>query len=161
HPAGLAYFLLLGLGLLSFALTFGAWRLSRLTVWIGFALLSLCFWRCIPFFAVVAGPITALNLQDYAARQFGLAPRVDRAGRQWALGGGLATLLAGVALLALTWFGLLQANPNDPRVNRRVSWSVEVDPSLRLAALQLKEWRAQGGIGKDDYGFTYSPDVGN
>jgi tetratricopeptide (TPR) repeat protein len=159
NPTGLAFYPLLLLGVLSFALTYGSWRLSRLTLWLGFALLGLYSARNIPFFAVVAAPLTALNLQDYAARRFAAAATVDRATRQWALGGRLLTLLAGVALLILAWPGWLHASPDDPRLHKHVAWAVEVDPSLRQAAAQLKDWRARGLIGDQENGFNYNAEV--
>ena len=74
--AGLAYFPLLLLGIVSFVLaargpggarTLIGWRLF---VWLPLALLSLMNVRGIAFFAIVAGPVTALNLADAAGRSF-------------------------------------------------------------------------------------------
>jgi hypothetical protein len=42
-------------------------RWSRLLIWLAFALLAAYRWYGVPFFAVVAGPISALNFQDWAA----------------------------------------------------------------------------------------------
>src|SRR5262249_44098063 len=66
---GLSYFALVLLGVTSFALRafFRQGLIGwRLLVWGAFALLAAWQVRGIPFFAVVAGPITALNLQDVA-----------------------------------------------------------------------------------------------
>src|SRR5262249_40839900 len=61
NVAGMAYYVLLLAGLASFALNPGVWPWARFLVWLGFALLSFAQSRLIGFFAVVAGPITALN----------------------------------------------------------------------------------------------------
>ena len=63
--AGLAYWPLLALSLISFVFLFDRQPWRRLLVWLGFALLSLYNVRTIPFFAIVAGPIMALNWQDF------------------------------------------------------------------------------------------------
>src|SRR5262249_13259665 len=62
--AGLSFFVLLGLGAVSFVLTAVQHREGlrwwRLLVWLGGAVLAAWNARAIPFFAVVAGPITSL-----------------------------------------------------------------------------------------------------
>lgn len=65
--AGLAFFPLVLLGILSFAVNRRGWRWSRALTWLAF--FGLAAWRlpAVPFFAVVAGPITALNFQDAVA----------------------------------------------------------------------------------------------
>ena len=83
--AGLAYPPLVLLGALSFVFGRAPWR--RVLVWLGFALLSLYSTRAIPFFAIVAGPITALNWLDFAAHRLGRAPLTTPAWRRWSLGG--------------------------------------------------------------------------
>ena len=69
NVAGIAYYLLLLLGLVSFGARFGKWSGGRLLLWIGFAALSATNTQLFPFFAVVAGPITALNFQDWIAER--------------------------------------------------------------------------------------------
>src|SRR5262249_22094064 len=59
-----AYFVLLALGVVSFAVNRSALRDWRWLVWLAFALLGAWQARLIPFFAVVAGPITALNFRE-------------------------------------------------------------------------------------------------
>jgi hypothetical protein len=163
--AGLAYWPLMGLGLASFLCTvFAGCRWWRLTIWLAFLLLSGYQVRAIPFFAVVAAPITALNWQDVLAGRFGTLPRVDRPWKAWSLAGRVLTLLLGVGLLAAAWSGWLNLSygfPVRPPTGRRVDWTVYVDPSLRKTALQLKAWRDQGLLGPEEHGFNYSPDVAN
>src|SRR5262249_19863601 len=92
---GLAYFALAALGVMAFALRaflrqgLVGWRLL---VWGAFALLGAWQVRGIPFFAVVAGPITALNLQDVVV--VAGARAAGRTRSQLLAGAARATLLA-------------------------------------------------------------------
>ena len=80
--AGMAFFPLLLLSLVSFAAAqwVGRWSWERALVWIAF--FTLAGWRAgaIPFFAVVAGPISSLNFLDLAATR-GPRRRPSRNGR--------------------------------------------------------------------------------
>src|SRR5262249_26661296 len=67
NAAALAYFALTFLGVASFLTHPRALRDWRLAVWLPFALLAAWQARAIPFFAVVAAPVTALNWQDFLA----------------------------------------------------------------------------------------------
>src|SRR5262249_45104586 len=93
NAAGLAYWPLLLLSLASFVFVFGRAPWWRLVVWMGFALMSLYNVRAIPFFAVVSGPIMALNWQDYAMQLLGPVPRLTTAWRNWSLGGRALTVV--------------------------------------------------------------------
>jgi hypothetical protein len=157
-----AYVVLLGLGVASFVLVRSELRWWRLAVWTPFALLSaLGMARTIPFFAVIAGPITALNLQDYAVKRFGLVPSVEGRLKNWSLAGRLASLCIGVVLLGLTWPGYLHPSPDDPKRTRHVGWDVEIDQSLADAALHLHDLHQQGAVGADSHGFNFNPDIAN
>jgi hypothetical protein len=75
NVAGLAFFPLVLAGAASFALTWPNWRWWRVLVWLGFFLLAAWRWQAVPFFAIVGGPIAALNFADFAARRArGAAP---------------------------------------------------------------------------------------
>ncbi|MGH7225064.1 MAG: hypothetical protein ACRELF_17725, partial [Gemmataceae bacterium] len=139
--AGLAYWPLLLLGLASFVCVFGRVPWRRLLVWMGFALLSLYNVRAIPFFAIVAGPITAANWLDYAAQRLDPQPRLTTAWRDWSLGGRALTLLLGLVLLIAAVPGWLQSQPWD---NYRLGWSVRVDPSFKAMAQTIHAWRQKG-----------------
>jgi len=168
NVAGLAYYPLVVLGLVSFVLELvsflgggGGWRWWRALVWLTFCLLSLYLVRAIPFFAVVAGPITALNFQDFLARRLGTAPRLEPAWKVWSLGGRIVTLVAGLALLVAAWPGWLGPQPNNPRRSRHVGWAVVADPSLHQAALKLSDLRRQGVLPEDAHGFNSNPEIAN
>jgi hypothetical protein len=156
--AGLAYWPLFLLGPASFVFVYERMPWSRLLVWVCFALLSLYNWRIIPFFAVVAGPITALNWLDFAAQRLGPAPRLTRGWRTGMLGGRFLTLLLGVALLIATVPGWLQRSY--PSFHR-VGWSIQVDPSLQQMAETIHGWRKAGLLPDEPNWFNLSPDVAN
>jgi hypothetical protein len=155
NVAGFAYFPLIALGLLSFALTYDRLRLSRVLVWLMFFLLSLTNYRAIPFFAVVAAPISAVNFLDFAAARLVVAGRESGAWRFPLVAGRAAVLLGSLLLVAATIPGWLQGSPE----RRRVGLSVRIDPSLHQAAVQMKKWREEGTIGPEERIFNTSPDV--
>jgi len=156
--ARLSYPPLLLLGVASFVFTFGRVPGWRLPVWLGFALLSLYSARAIPFFAIVAAPITALNWLDFTAQRLGRDPLLTPAWRRWSLGGRALTILLTLALLAATVPGWLQARPYELH---RVGWGVRVDPSLEQAARQIKTWRDEGSLPADARWFNMRPEVAN
>jgi hypothetical protein len=162
--SGLAYFPLLALGLGSFVLTAvmsprqgeTGWSWPRLLVWLVFALLSGVLARTIPLFAVVAGPITALNLQAFARQKFGASRRTIPP--QWALGGRALTLVGCLALVVLAWFGLLHVRSKDPWLSRHVAWEVRPNPLLRQAAEQLGRMHDTNKLGRlFNYTFEIAP----
>jgi hypothetical protein len=161
--AGTAFLPLLLLGALSFipaAPNFGT-RLVwwRLFLFVAFALLAAVRVRLMPFFAVVAGPVAALNFLDAAARRPAAVPTVNQ--RTWAVLGRVLTVLAAVGLLAATWAGWTQMGwaPGTPQRPRPVGWGVVTDPSLQGAVERVQRWHEEGRVG-DRY-FNTSPDVVN
>jgi hypothetical protein len=154
--AGLAYFALTALGLVSFALGRSGLRDWRLPVWAVFAVLAAFQARDIPFFAVVAGPIAALNLQDWWIRRADQLPHHSPRRSSilvWAQAG---LLLVQLALVVLVWPGWLQAIPHDAH---RVAWAVEPDPALQRNALALHRWRQDGLLAPGERLFATHPDV--
>jgi tetratricopeptide (TPR) repeat protein len=131
-PASLAYFPLLGLGLLSFIVNLPRWSWRRFLPWLGLALLSAFQARAVPVFAVVAGPVTAWNLQDWTARKGMSERRPGWAGRVLAAG-------LGLALLVCAWPGWLQAPPFEPR-----RWAIEPSSSLEQGAAATRRWHQEG-----------------
>jgi tetratricopeptide (TPR) repeat protein len=155
--AGLAYFVLTALGLLSFALHPAGLRDWRLPVWVVFAGLGAWQVRLVPFFAVVAGPVTTLNLQDWLIRRRPASQRGAAVAPSVATRVGQAALLLVILSLAvLTWPGWLQAVPHE---RHRVAWEVRVEPSLRRLAQTLTRWRDEGLLADGDHVFAPHPDV--
>lgn len=142
--AAWGYFVLLALGLVSFAVNRSALRGWRLPVWLAFALLGAWQARLVPFFAVVAGPIAALNLRERVSVRALAGP--GRAG----------LLLAGLVLVALAWPGWLQGFH---RRDRPLAWAVHADPSLVRVADTLARWRQQGALPPEARTFATHPDV--
>lgn len=154
--AGAAFWPLVGLGLVSFLLNAASWRWGRTLVWLGFLGLAVYHVRAIPFFAVVAGPITALNLQEFALRRPALTTHLSGRVRRLALLGRAVSLLALLALLVLAWPGWLHGFSQE---NRRVGLAVEIDPDMLELAEQLPQWRREGKL--KGHGFNLSPEVAN
>ncbi|MFO0805937.1 MAG: hypothetical protein U0791_22765 [Gemmataceae bacterium] len=95
-----------------------------LAVWLPLAALACWQSRLVPFFAVVAGPMLAMNF----AR---LAPRSDRR---------IVSLAAGF-LIVIAWPGWLQSwGARD----RALAWDVVPDPSMVRAAERIRELRLAG-----------------
>jgi tetratricopeptide (TPR) repeat protein len=106
NVAGVAFLPLALLGVASFLLPLlfpgrGRHKVHwwRVLIWLAFALLAAYRWHALPFFAVVAGPIAALNFQDWSAclREQAEAPLGWRRmlEREW------PALLKGAALVVL------------------------------------------------------------
>ena len=139
-----AYFILLLLSAISFMVQRSALRTWRFPIWLVFALLGLWQARLVPFFAVVAGPIAALNFREGFPDLSGI--RRGRAG----------VILAGLTLIALTWPGWLQGFQ---RSDRPLAWTIPPDPSLQHAAQTLTQWRKQGLLPAEVRTFAMHPDV--
>jgi tetratricopeptide (TPR) repeat protein len=147
--AAWAYFTLVALGLVSFALNRQGLRDWRGLTFAAFGLLAAWQVRAVPFFAVVAAPVTALNFQA------ALAGRPAPAGPR-RVGGRLGLVGAGLLLLFAAWTGWPQAAS---REGRRVGWGVQADPSLQRVAETLADWRAHGVFRDGERGFAFHPAV--
>jgi hypothetical protein len=164
NPAALAYFALTFLGLVSFVLNREALLSWRLAVWLPFALLAAWQARTIPFFAVVAAPVTALNWQDFLAGLSGKATkRVDnRSGLLFGLSpllraaGGLVLLLGLPALMYFTWTSW---QLETGREGRHIAWGLQSEPSLQRAAETLRDWRRDGLLLDSERVFAVSPEA--
>jgi tetratricopeptide (TPR) repeat protein len=154
--AGMAYFPLILVGLVSFALSGSPFRWGRALLWGGLLGLSLVYARAIPFFAVVAGPVAAVNLQEYAARRFGTAPVATGWRKEWALLGRALTVLAVFLVALLAWPGWLFGFPQE---SRRVGLVVEPPPELVKLAAQVEDWRRDGTLTDNDRLLNLQPEV--
>jgi hypothetical protein len=151
-PAGLAYFVLLGLALLSFLLSFPRWGWQRLLPWLGLAVLSGLQVRTVPFFAVVAGPVLAWNLHDFFARRPVTAGRAAGPGPRARLAARALAAVFGAAFLVCAWPGWLQAPPFEPR-----RWAVEPPADLVRAAEVTGRWHADEKFAPGTRGLHLSP----
>jgi len=106
----------------------------------------------IPFFAVVAGPITALNWQEFLSRRSttttpeAITRRLGRVG----------VFAVGLALSFLAWPGWLQGFWDN---GRHVNWAVQPDGSLQRVAQTLKRWHGERKLRDSDRGFLFHPSV--
>ncbi|AMV23966.1 hypothetical protein VT84_06195 [Gemmata sp. SH-PL17] len=132
-PVVLSYFPLLGLGLVSFLLNRKAWHWAWVLPWIGLALVSGIQVRLVPFFAVVAGPVTAWNFVTYFTGRE--APALVRPRVRFALRG--LTVALAVGFLVAAWPGWLQAPPFEPR-----RWAVEPPSAVLDGAAFLRRAHA-------------------
>jgi hypothetical protein len=139
-----AYFALLALGAASFAMRSSALRSWRAPVWLAFCLLGAWQVRLVPFFAVVAAPITALNLGEAAPHRKG--SRFVEVG----------VLLGNAVLLVLCWPGWLQGFHG---LDRPVAWGIHLDPSLQRVVGTLQRWRREGALPAGTRTFANHPDV--
>jgi hypothetical protein len=146
-PAG-AYFLLLGLSLGSFVLNSSGWRWDRFLIWSALAGASLWLARLVPFFAVIAAPITVLNFQSAFARRGDRSLDARAAFARAFLGGfgRFATLLVGLGLVALAWPGGLARDAKTAQQERRVAWALAPDESSVRAAEQMAAWYEAGKL---------------
>jgi tetratricopeptide (TPR) repeat protein len=153
NPARLAYFLLLGLSLLSFAAAFPQWRWRRFLPWLGLGLASAFGVLAIPFFAVVAGPVLAWNLQDALAQHFAWARGEVMLPPSCRLGRGLAAVLV-VVLVVCAWPGWLQGSPFGPR-----RWALDLPPSLERGADAVRHLRQEGTLAAESGGLHLCADT--
>jgi hypothetical protein len=159
HAAALAYFCLTTLGLLSFLLNPRALRGWQLCVWLPFALFAAWQARAIPFFAIVAAPITALNIQDFIASRMRtrLGPSASRSLSSFILQPSPLLLVpALVALIILAWPGWLAGIG---REGPHIGWDLQAEPSLRQAAETLHEWREKKLLAPSKRAFAVSLEI--
>ena len=128
-----SYYPLVALGLISFLLNRRGWRWSSFLPWLALAAVSGLEARAIPFFAVLAGPVTAWNVQGFFARRAAPPPR-----RRWVrLTGYAAMSVVALAFLVAAWPGWLQGPPYEPR-----RWAVETPPAIERTADFLRRTHA-------------------
>jgi hypothetical protein len=160
---GLAYaVMLLGGGAL---LAFGVGRLplAHLSMWLGMAALSFRSIYLIPFFALVAVPLMAGQLNQLSSRARLISWNNLRS-RLLLLGstGGRWLSLAGVLLaLVCAWPGWLHPTPGHPSARRHLGWTVDPDPALVRVAQRLQQWREEGRLPHEARGFLISLELAN
>ncbi|MFL5242265.1 MAG: hypothetical protein ACJ8FY_09170 [Gemmataceae bacterium] len=152
--AGLAYFPLLGLSLLSFLLNRANWSWQQFLPWLGLAVLSVFQVRTVPFFAIIAGPALARNLQDFLAHSLDKRPWQAAIWRRRVLSLQALTIVFVLILTVCAWPGWLQGAPYEPR-----RWAVEVQPSLEQGALATRRWLEETGLGPDARGLHLSAET--
>jgi tetratricopeptide (TPR) repeat protein len=156
NAAALAYFALTALGLVSFLLRWRTLLGWRFLVWISFGSLAAWQMRTIPFFAVVAGPITALNWQDILQSGVSKAESGKKSPMVFHSACRILTCLLLLGLIFLAWPGWLQGYG---REGRHVAWDVQADSSLQKTGETLYSWRSLSKLSKDEHVFALHPEV--
>jgi hypothetical protein len=155
--SGLAFVPLFLAGLISFGVNYQSLRWSRALVFAAFAMLSLYHARAVPFFAVVAAPITSLNFLDLAARLVGPEVEPESLRPRWGAGRA-AALLAAAALVVCCVAGWTQPRPHE---RYHLGWALYPDVSLERACKKIDEWQNSSLLEADARWFNLSPDVVN
>ncbi len=184
--AGIAFYPLVLLGLLAFTLTAlmkpqpGAplFHVGRFALWLVFGVMALALYRMIPFFVLIAAPLTAMTLGEFLNWQQTVsavpAQKRDR-------GLKLARIISipfVLLLLFLAWPGWLGVMPgaqtgimqgsSDFASQRRVAWDLRAEPSLKRTAEMLQALKNKGecanvfnGMSLEvaDYLAWFAPDV--
>ena len=149
---GLAFWILAGLGLASFALIWRTRPWERLLSWTCLFLLCLLIPQAVPFFCIAAGPILATNWSAFREQP---STSLTKALSGWNALGQSLVLLALFLLVAVAWSGWMQ---NDPGPRR---WAIEMEPSLAEAGKQIDLWRNEGVLQPEHHGFHFSPEASN
>jgi hypothetical protein len=160
---GLAYAALFVGGGLALGLGAGRLRFAHLALWVGFGLLSLTSIYAIPFFAVVAVPVIASQLNQ-AVMGMKLKSWGDPKTRFILVGSAAGRVLCVIATLmicVLAWPGWVHPSGGDPSFARRVAWGLYRDDGLVRGAEQLEEWRKSGALAPDARGVITSVELAN
>lgn len=148
-PGAWAYYFLLGTSAASFVLSLRSFHPGRFLVWLALAALSIYQARTIPFFAMAAAPILALNVQEWSRYR-----PVSEPLHRLSISAQTVGVPVGIILLALAWPGWLQPTPFQPR-----GWTVEPDASVARMAEQLQRRHEDGRVRSDRFALTFSPEV--
>ncbi|VTS06745.1 hypothetical protein [Tuwongella immobilis] len=154
----IAYFLLLGVSLVAFAVHYARLRWSGLLVWSALAVLSIVHARAIPFFVIVAAPLTAATIVRISREQIGPMTQ-ERIGTLLGLFGRTVVFLLAFVIPALTWPGLLNSYANSPALARRVDWRLTIEPGAERIAQQIRTWRTSGQLPPEIRGVAATPEV--
>jgi hypothetical protein len=160
--AGLTFYPLVFLGLASFIVTPGALRSWRGPVWGAFFVLGAWHGEAVPFFAVVSGPIMALNFLD--AMSVAAESPEDADERRRVLIVRVLTLLLVFAAFTAGSAGWLHTPLWGPSVapdSRRPGWWSEFDGALTDAAKKIGDWREKKLVPEEARWFNTSTAAAN
>jgi hypothetical protein len=157
--ASLSYYVLLLVAVASFVLqglrAAASWSWPRVFIFVAFALVSAYHARAIPFFAIVAGPIAALNFLDVVASSTSSVSLTRGFWPRWLVLGRALSILAVLALSVATVPGWLHAQ----RSLHRVGWTLEQDESMQQVAQQIAQWRQRGLLHGEVRWFNTQPEA--
>lgn len=155
--AALAYPVLMGLGLVSLTLPGVQERGRRALVWGSLAVLSSWHSALVPFFAVVAAPLTSLNWQDGLRRIGKTTQRTKRTQESlfplvssWPFGSFINRWVLLAGSLVLIFLAVVGGLHGMPRAETVPGWGVEADPSSRQFVETIHRWRQQAWLRPND-----------
>ncbi len=141
----------------------GRVRIAHIALWLGFAVLSLMSTIVIPFFALVAVPLVAAQLNAFSkrARLKHWDDPVTKLLLFGSAGGRVVCAIAVIAACVVAWPGWMHPDPYNTAFARRVEWKVEPDAGMVRAAEQLQSWRAAGQLPPEAKGIILSVELAN
>jgi len=162
-----AFAILVVVSALSLALGFNRIRIQHLLLWFAFGIMALLHVRLIPFFCLVAIPLTGwylngistgISLGGWAEPKTRIILTASAFGRVL----GVLALLAAIALAYPGWLHPPQGDPTYERVYiNRVEWSIDPDPGLVRLSERLQQWRTDGTMPADFRGLGSSIELAN
>lgn len=141
-------------------------QVPRFLLWLIFGIFALAMYRMIPFFVLIAAPLTAMTLGEFVDwQQVTAAITPERRDRGLRLARFLSIPFL-LLILGMAWAGSLHA-PAERHHPRRVAWGMHEDASLREAALELKALKDAGesrnvfntGLDMGHYLAWFAPNV--
>ena len=130
---GMVYYLLIVVGILSFIWSFRKSSVFLLLLWIPFFLLSLAYFRTVPFFVVISVPVIVGNYRAITSETAKKDSTAGNAKPVGILGNGFAVLL-GIGLIVCAWPNWLQGTPFAPPC-----WAVPEKPGMDELAQKLRD----------------------
>ena len=149
HVPGPAFWVLVLIGVVSFIKN-RAGRRRFLLIWAVFLILCIHQSAAIPFFAVAAAPLTAINLGQLAQSR----PTTRAKSRVLFPLARLALISLVLSATIAAWAGLVQF-----RAGAR-GWRVEAERAFAHAGNTINTWCAQGRLGRAP-AFSFSPAAGD
>ncbi len=155
----IAFLLLLLCNVLGFALNWGRFSWSLFLINVSLLALAFVHAQALPFYAIAAGPVTALHLDMVVSRlrerTWGRVALQSLAAAR--VGIRMALFVAGLLALMACYPGWLHPLESE----RRLSLHIEPDPALVSAASQLQNWRDDGHIPAEAHSLILSTDLAN
>jgi hypothetical protein len=145
---GACYAALILLSIAGFGMNLARTRASWLLTFIAAIALSFLNWRLIPFFAVVAVPITILNFRSFFARQFAMADAASAsAGKESSPADAslAATAVPPVAPTNSADSTAITANPPEPQTPRETWWPGAADAAAPAAVAPAPKQEVRRG----------------
>lgn len=150
NVAGWSFFVLVFIGFMTFlsqilatAAEGRSVQVTRLVPWLFFLVLALRHSILVPWFALVSGVVTALNMGEWLQEREAVNKSAEAGPARLAR---LFSMLLLVAGLALAWPGWLHTRIGHPVSSRRVAWEFHLDPAQIEMAQTLNRLNEEGKV---------------